>query len=186
MTDKNIEDKKMTFRRVDSGCTATDYRARFTSTDCYVAVTVKWTPDESCYRVYPMICDIDNNLWVSPAICIYREFQGVKTPMDLEALVIERMKSASISGSKKDFTINWGGVPAFKVKIPGHESVHVVTTVYKDDVIKEFVLDNRTIRFNDDSMKTGVITDYNPHNPSSLKIIRVDNTTLIGSAIETE
>ncbi len=185
MTDKNIEDKKLVFRRVDTGCTATDYRARFTSTDCRVAVTVKWTPDKSWYRVYPMICDIDGDLWVSPTIRIDRQVENIKTPMDLEALVIERMKGASISGDRKDFTINWNGVPAFKVKMPGHESIHMITTVYKDDIIKEFVLDDRTISV-DDSMRTGTIVDYNPRNPNPLKVIRVDNTTLIGSIIETE
>ena len=106
--------------------------------------------------------------------------------MDLEALVIERMKGAFIDGSENDFTINWGGVPAFKIQMPGHITVHVITTLYKNDIIKEFVIDESTIKSDDGSRGTGVITDYNPRNPSSLKIIRVDNTTLIGSAIETE
>ena len=187
MTDKNIEDKKMTFRRVDSGCTATDYRARFISTNNLVTVTVKWAPDKSYYRVYPLVEDFEGCLWASPAIRIDRVVDNVKTPMELEALVIERMKGASIVGSENDFTINWGGVPAFKIQMPGSTVVHVITTLYKNDIIKEFVIDENTIKPDDGSRKrTGVITDYNPRNPSSLKVIRVDNTSLIGSIIETE
>lgn len=179
-----MTDKKLTFRKTDSGCTEKDYRARFTSTNGFVTVTAKWTPDKSYYRVYPVIADIDGNLWASPAICVDREFEGVKTPMDLEALIIERMKGASISGDANNFTINWNGIPAFNIQTLGHKSVHTIATLY-NNLTKEFVLDDRTIR-TDGNMRTGTIVDYNPCNPNPLKVIRVNDTTLIGSIIETE
>lgn len=184
MTDKNIEDKKMTFRRVDSGCTATDYRARFISTDGLVTVTIKWSPDKSYYRVYPVVGDMSCGRWASPEIRISREFEGVKTPMALEALVVERMKGAFITGGEKDFTINWNGVPAFRVQMLGHKSVHTITTLYKDDPVKEFVLDDRSIKLGENY--TGTMVDYNPHNSSSLKVVRVDATQFIDNDIVTE
>lgn len=175
---------KLTFRRVDAGCTEKDYRARFTSTDGLVTVTIKWSPDKSYYRVYPVVGDMSCGRWASPEIRISREFEGVKTPMELEALVVERMKGAFVTGSEKDFTINWGGVPAFKVQTLGHKSVHTITTLYKDDPVKEFVLDDRSIKLGENH--TGTIVDYNPRNSSSLKVVRVDATWLIDSTVETE
>lgn len=175
---------KLTFRRVDAGCTANDYRARFTSNDSLVTVTMKWSPDKSYYRVYPVVGDMICGRWASPEIRISREFEGVKTPMELEALVIERMKGAFITGSEHDFTINWNGVPAFRVQMLGHKSVHTITTLYKDDPVKEFVLDDRSIKLGENH--TGVIVDYNPHNPSSLRVVRADATRFIDSTIESE
>lgn len=174
---------KITFKRVDAGCTAKDYRARFTSTDNLVTVTIKWTPEKSYYRVYPVITTCCG-LYASPAIRINREFEGIKTPMELEALVADRMNGASINGKDNDFIVNWNGVPAFKMQTPGHESVHMITTLYKDDLVKEFVLDDRSIELGDNH--TGTIVDYNPRNTSPLKVIQVNGNVFIGHTIETE
>ena len=174
---------KITFKRVDAGCTAKDYRARFISTDNLVTVTIKWSPEKSYYRVYPVIAN-SFGLWASPAIRINREFEGIKTPMELEALVADRMNGASIIGEENNFTINWNGVPAFKMQTPGHESVHMITTLYKDDLVKEFVLDARSIKLGGDH--SGTLVDYNPRNISPLKVIQANGTIFIDHPIETE
>ena len=108
-----MTDRKLTFKRVDSGCTMKDYRARFIDDNNLVTVTLKWSPEKSYYRVYPTIADSYRDLWASPFIRISREFTGIKTPMELEALVAERMKGAFIDCEDNDLTINWNGVPAF-------------------------------------------------------------------------
>lgn len=183
MSDKSVKDRKLVFRRVDAGCTENDYRAMFNSTDGLVSVVILWTPSESYYRVYPIVGNTNGTRWVSPTICISREFNDIKTPMELEALVVERMKGASVIGSENDFTINWDGVPAFKVQTPGHRSVHRIATVYKDGLAKEFVLDDRSVKLG--GGRTGTIVDYNPRNTGILNVIRIDNT-LIGGIVETK
>ena len=175
---------RLIFKRVDAGCTEKDYRARFTSTDGLVTVTLKWSPEKSYYRVYPTIADNCCDLWASPSIRISREFTGIKTPMELEALVAERMKGAFIDGKDDDLTINWDGVPAFKVSTPGDISVCEIATVYKDDLLKEFVLDSRTIERTDKFAATCV--DYNPRNERKVKLVQVNARALIGNNIETE
>ena len=183
MTDKNVTDRKLVFRRVDAGCTENDYRAMFNSTDGLVSVIMLWTPSESHYRVYPILGNANDTHWVSPTICISREFTDIKTPMDLEALVAERMKGASVIGSENDFTINWDGVPVFKIQTPGHRSAHMTITVYRGDIAKEFDLDDRSVKLG--GGRTGTIVDYNPRNTGTLNVIRIDNT-LIGGIVETK
>ena len=175
---------KMLFKRVDAGCTANDYHATFISTDELVIVTIEWSPEKSYYIVYPVIAECDfSSWWASPSICITREFEGIKTPMELEALVTDRMNGASIIGDEHDFTINWNGVPAFKVQTPGHKSVHMITTVYKDALRKEFVLDTRSIKCSDNH--TGTIVDYNPRNLSHLTDIMASGATFINATVVT-
>ena len=176
--------EKMKFKLVDAGCTDKDYRSRFISTDGLVSVTLKWSPDKSYYRVYPVLHDKSDNLWASPSIRINREFVGIKTPMELESLVAERMAGASIDGEDNDFIINWNGVPAFRMRTPGHVSVCRVTTVYKDDIINEFVIDTRTIERTGEF--TGTIVDYNPRNTELINVVQVDAQKFIGSTVETE
>ena len=175
--------EKMKFKLVDAGCTAKEYRSRFLSTDGRVTVTLRWSPEKSYYRVYPTIAD-DNDLWASPSIRISRELTGIKTPMELEALVAERMKGASIDGTVDDFVINWNGAPAFKVTTPGDKSVHEIVTVYKEDLLKEFVLDSRTVERTDEFVATCV--DYNPRNERKVKLVQVNAQAFIGSIVETE
>ena len=179
-----MTDKKLKFRLVDAGCTEKDYRSRFIDENNLVTVTLKWSPEKSYYRVYPMITDSYRDLWASPFIRISREFTGIKTPMELEALVAERMKGASIDCEDNDLTINWNGVPAFKVSTPGDKSVCEIVTVYKDDPFKEFVLDSRTIEHTDKFTATCV--DYNPRNERKVKLVQVNVTRFIGGTVETE
>ena len=124
--------------------------------------------------MYPTIADSYRDLWASPFIRISREFTGIKTPMELEALVAE----------DNDLTINWNGVPAFKVSTPGDKSVCEIVTVYKNDPLKEFVLDSRTILHTDKFTATCV--DYNPRNERKVKLFQVNATRFIGGTVETE
>ena len=179
-----MTENKLKFRLVDAGCTEKDYRSRFIDENNLVTVTLKWSPEKSYYRVYPTIADNCCDLWASPSIRISREFTGIKTPMELEALVAERMKGAFIDGKDDDLTINWNGVPAFKVSTPGDSSVYEIVTVYKDDPLKEFVLDSRTIERTDKFVATCV--DYNPRNERKVKLVQVNARALIGSTVETE
>lgn len=176
--------EKMEFKLVDAGCTERDYRSRFISTNGLVSVTLKWSPDKSYYRVYPVLHDSSDNMWASPSVRINREFVGIKTPMELVSLVAERMAGASIDGEDNDFTINWNDVPAFRMRTPGHASVCRIITAYKDDIIREFVLDTRMIERTGEF--SGTIVDYNPRNAELVNIVQVDAQKFIGSIVATK